>query len=124
MTTPLKSPITTHILNTATGKPACDVGVKLFVQKNNEANNELTWQLIAEGSTDNDGRINNLLEPSTVLSRKPYKIQFSTAEYFEDGEIPFFFPFIDIIFLCDEGRDHYHVPLLISPYGYSTYRGS
>ena len=123
MATQQKSPITTHILNTATGKPAGAVAVKLFCQKNN-LTNEKTWQLIAEGITDDDGRINNLLAPHSELGSMPYKIQFDIAEYFTAQGVAYFFPVVDIVFLCEKERDHYHVPLLISPYGYSTYRGS
>lgn len=115
-----KSPITTHILDTTMGLPAANIAVELYYRLNT---NQI-WQLLGEGQTDDDGRIDDLFFPKNPLSKGFYKIQFSTAEYFEKDNRDFFYPFVEITFFCKGDRDHYHVPLLISPYSYSTYRGS
>jgi 5-hydroxyisourate hydrolase len=103
--------ISTHILDTSRGRPAADVPVTLEIERGG-------WDVVAMGRTDNDGRlrlVNDVPEPGT------YRITFATGEYF-GGEI--FFPEVFIVFTIQDASQHYHVPLLLSPYGYSTYRGS
>lgn len=111
------SQITTHILDTGKGKPATTVLVFLFKQ------NSENWILISKGFTDNDGRILDLLENNIVLEHGTYKMKFNTSEYFNRQQIKTFYPFVEIIFTID-CNEHYHVPLLLNPFGYSTYRGS
>lgn len=106
------SGITTHILDTANGRPAAGVPVTL------EREREGGWQVVGHGTTDADGRVRTLL--TTPPEAGTYRISFDTASYFPTG----FFPSVLITFNVAAGQEHYHVPLLLSPYGYSTYRGS
>ena len=109
------STITTHILDTSTGRPAEGVIVTLYTA---DAGNEP--KPIAQGHTNKDGRI---MEWPATGAPGVYKIRFETKAYFDRHTIPTFYPFVEIDFeMKDEG--HYHIPLLISPFGYSTYRGS
>ena len=98
--------ITTHVLDTAKGKPAA--GVRITLRRGDDE--------LFTGETDVDGRAKLLekAEPGT------YHLVFDTGAYNPDG----FFPIVTIVFQIDEARQHYHVPLLLSPFGYSTYRGS
>ena len=103
--------ITTHVLDTAKGKPAAGVAVTLEVQRNG-------WQQVGRGVTDADGRLRTLTEGIRIESGT-YRITFATGAY-NNG----FFPEVAIVFQVSDPAQHYHVPLLLSPYGYSTYRGS
>ena len=111
------SQLTTHILDTTKGKPAQGVTIVLF-QQHNEG-----WKQLTLGSTNGDGRIPNLLQKNIILEPGVYKIRFETKEYFDKQGVQTFYPFIEIIFTIT-GSEHYHVPLLLNPFGYSTYRGS
>ena len=111
------SQITTHILDTSIGKPASGVRVKLYDCANSFE------QLIGEGVTNEDGRVADLLD-SRILREGQYKIHFDTASYFKAQKIDSFYPFVDIVFTISGDGQHYHVPLLLNPFGYSTYRGS
>lgn len=113
------SAITTHILDTATGKPAAGIPVVLE-QRSHTAG----WQRVADGITDADGRLNDLLPPDNVLSEGHYRLGFELGPYFLHQGIECFFPQVNISFVVRDGAEHYHVPLLMSPFGYSTYRGS
>lgn len=106
--------ITTHILDTSRGKPAVNVGVKL------EARRDSAWHEVGRGETDSDGRCKTLA-PGDVPPGI-YRLCFDTGSYFRERHTETFFPEIVVIFTVTEGK--YHVPLLVSPYGYSTYRGS
>ena len=103
------SHITTHVLDSAVGRPAAGVPVALF--QNGE--------LLADGRTDADGRVSSL--GPDLLENGGYTLLFDTAAYF--GDTPSFYPRVIIDFVVS-GPEHYHVPLLLSPFGYSTYRGS
>lgn len=109
--------ITTHVLDVTKGKPAADLTVFLYQQQNSE------WEAIGGGATDESGRLRDMIGDDVVLSAGVYKLKFATEEYFEQWETETFYPFVEIVFYIDKG-EHYHVPLLLSPYGYSTYRGS
>ncbi len=111
------SQITTHVLDISVGKPASGIDVILYNFNN------ATWIEIAAGITDNGGRITNLLAEDKKLERGIYKINFHTGKYFEERNLKKFYPFVDIIFEIDSD-EHYHIPLLLSPFGYTTYRGS
>ncbi len=113
------SPITTHVLDTSQGCPGANMLVRLEQQKTDGS-----WQEIASGTTDKEGRIMNLLPQEEVLDAGVYQMIFVTAPYFEKQGISFFFPEIEIRFLLSYPEQHYHIPLLLSPFGYSTYRGS
>ena len=111
------SQLTTHILDTTRGKPAQGVRISLHQQ------HEEDWKEIGLGTTNNDGRVMDLLKKDTLLSLGIYKMRFETGEYFDKQGIQSFYPFVEIIFNIT-AQEHYHIPLLISPHGYSTYRGS
>ena len=111
------SQLTTHILDTTKGRPAQGVGVALYKQHNQE------WHEIAIGITNKDGRIPDLLDKDVALEPGVYKIRFETQEYFDKLGIQTFYPFAEISFHITT-TDHYHIPLILNPFGYSTYRGS
>lgn len=119
------SHITTHVLDAVQGVPAPGVAVQLFAQDG--PNNDSSpagggWRLIAEAVTDADGRAKQL--GPERLTAGAYRLRFDTGAYFAATDTPTFFPEALLTFLVDEERPHYHVPLLLSPFAYSTYRGS
>jgi 5-hydroxyisourate hydrolase len=81
------------------------------------------WQRIGEGTTDTDGRVASL-GGAVELAHKTVRLHFETGAYFSREHCPVFYPFVDVTFVTDEAQARYHVPLLLSPFGYSTYRGS
>ena len=109
--------ITTHILDTASGLPAAGVDLSLSVLKDN------SWQVLASAVTNSDGRAPELCSEDN-LPAGTYKMHFDTEAYFLAKQSPVFYPWVDIVFKLEAGGQHYHVPLLLSPFGYSTYRGS
>lgn len=111
------SQITTHILDTSLGKPAANVTVVLYAGTNGE------WNERARGKTNNDGRVGGLLPKAVALEAGVYKLRFETRDYFDAQGIATFYPFVEIAFHV-HASEHYHVPLLLNPFGYSTYRGS
>jgi 5-hydroxyisourate hydrolase len=113
------SPITTHILDTSRGLPAASVRVILDRQTGLES-----WTEVASGATNADGRIADLLPDAANFTQGIYRLRFATAAYFHSLGAPCFFPEVQILFQVDDPRGHVHVPLLLSPYGYTTYRGS
>ncbi|MCK6593342.1 MAG: hydroxyisourate hydrolase [Polyangiaceae bacterium] len=113
------SPITTHVLDTARGRPAADLAIHL-----ERRSPDGTWTELGRGVTDSDGRLRTLLDPAEVLLAGFYKITFDTGGYFAALGIEGFYPEASVVFEVREPGQHYHVPLLLSPYGYSTYRGS
>ncbi len=111
------SQVTTHVLDTSAGKPGKNISVRLMQNANNE------WRSIAQGITNADGRVPDLLPAGKNLSAGNYKIVFDTGDYFAAQNTKTFYPAVEIQFTIFDDS-HYHVPLLISPFGYSTYRGS
>ena len=111
------SQITTHILDTTKGKPASGVKIILYQQDTDN------WNKIAVGITNMDGRIVDLLRKNTNLPTGIYKLKFETKAYFDSNSIDTFYPFVEVVFEI-ASAEHYHIPLLLNPYGYSTYRGS
>ena len=111
------SQLTTHILDTTLGKPASGVAITLYHQAIEQ------WNQIAKGVTNNDGRIADLLQKHVVLQQGVYKLRFETKAYFDKLNTRTFYPFVEITFEITSS-DHYHVPLLLNPFGFSTYRGS
>lgn len=111
------SQLTTHILDTSIGKPAQGVSVTL------EYLNSGTWKKIAEGITNADGRITDLPVSSNPMPTGFYRLIFDSAAYFKRQDKKTFYPRVSIEFEISD-TSHYHVPLLLNPYGYSTYRGS
>jgi len=115
----MKSPITTHVLDTSRGLPAVNLAVRLEMQSEKG-----DWQLLAENRTNQDGRCSDLLPASAPLATGLYRLTFATGNYFQALALPSFYPYVTIVFEIVASAQHYHVPLLLSPFGYSTYRGS
>ncbi|HWL87038.1 MAG TPA: hydroxyisourate hydrolase [Polyangiaceae bacterium] len=109
--------ITTHVLDTARGCPAAGVPVLL---EHREAQGG--WTECGRGTTDADGRLRDLLGGPLVAGE--FRLTFDTASYFQACAVAGFFPEVRIAFIVRDANAHHHVPLLLSPYGYSTYRGS
>lgn len=110
------SHVTTHVLDTGSGKPAADVPVTLHRLDGDR------WVQIAGGATDADGRIKEL--GPDRLPTGTYRLAFDTGKYFAASNTAAFFPEVTLTFGVVESEAHYHVPLLLSPFAYSTYRGS
>ena len=112
-----ESQLTSHVLDTSTGKPGYGITIQLqtYIGGN--------WLCIAQGVTNRDGRVAGLLAPERILPASNYKLVFDTGSYFKKNEIQTFYPLVEILFSIFDDQ-HYHVPLLINPFGYSTYRGS
>jgi 5-hydroxyisourate hydrolase len=112
------SQITTHILDIARGAPARQVEISLSHRENGR------WTVIGQGNTNDDGRIADLLASDITLPAGTYQMHFDTAGYFSAVGDPVFYPWVDVVFNITDDGHHYHIPLLLSPYGHSTYRGS
>ena len=108
------SSITTHILDTSRGRPAAGVAVTVSVRKGD------TWVVVGSGATDDNGRVTDLLgkEP---LEAATYRLAFATAAYLGPNA---FYPEVVVVFEATPDEAHYHVPLLLGPFGYTTYRGT
>ncbi|GLB35895.1 putative transthyretin family. 5-hydroxyisourate hydrolase subfamily protein [Lyophyllum shimeji] len=130
-----KSPITCHVLDSSTGKPAPRVLVRLQqLERSDDDNAPDIFQPLAKGYTDLDGRCLDLLPPAgseeekkektALQAGQTYKLVFKTKEYFEATDRTSFYPWVEITFTIANPDEHYHVPLLISPYSFTTYRGS
>lgn len=110
--------ITTHVLDTALGRPAAGVPIRLEIAEGDG------WRSLGAGSTDGDGRLRTLLAADAALATGTYRLRFDTASYFAAIGVAAFYPVVEVVFFVREGGGHFHVPLLLSPFGYSTYRGS
>ena len=113
------SAITTHVLDTSRGCPAAGVRVALEQIDANER-----WQVVGHGVTDGNGRLRTLLSESIQPMPGVYRLSFDTRAYFDALGIRSLFPHVVVTFEVSEDGGHYHVPLLVSPFGYTTYRGS
>jgi 5-hydroxyisourate hydrolase len=110
------STVTTHVLDTARGEPAAGVAVRL------ERVSNVGPEEIGRASTDADGRVKDIGPPQ--LPAGVYRLVFAVAEYLARQDQPAFFPEVAVTFAVTGEAPHYHVPLLLSPFGYTTYRGS
>lgn len=110
--------ITTHVLDTAAGRPGRGIAIEL-----ERAGEGGAWQPVGAGATDDDGRLRTLT-PAGPVAPGTYRIRFQTGAYFATQGTAGFFPVVEIQFTVADGAQHYHVPLLLSPFGFSTYRGS
>jgi 5-hydroxyisourate hydrolase len=108
------STLSTHVLDTALGRPA--QGIRVTLERGDD--------VVGSGVTDADGRVRELHKKDAPLSQGSYRLTFYVAEYFSKAGRETFFPEVVVDFRIGEGTEHYHVPLLLSPFGYSTYRGS
>ena len=117
------SSISSHVLDTALGCPARNLRVRL--QRLEPLEGKPHWATLAEALTDEDGRVRAFL-PDGSFPPGTYRVCFDTKAYLEASDRPVFYPQVDVVFAVDgrDGEEHYHVPLLLSPFGYSTYRGS
>lgn len=113
------SAITTHVLDTARGRPAAGIHVVL-----EHAREGGEWEEVGRGSTDGDGRLRTLVPEVRPLAAGVYRLVFDTRAYFDAQGAPSFYPSVTVTFDVPADDGHYHVPLLLSPYGYTTYRGS
>jgi 5-hydroxyisourate hydrolase len=109
--------ITTHVLDTAQGRPAAGIRVVL------EAEDGDGWAPVGGGVTDADGRVPGLVAEG-ALRAGVHRLTFATGAWFDAEGIEGFYPVVTVVCLIEDPQAHYHVPLLLSPYGYSTYRGS
>ncbi|HEY4354499.1 MAG TPA: hydroxyisourate hydrolase [Acidobacteriaceae bacterium] len=109
--------LSTHILDTALGRPATGVSLTLS-QLDGEQ-----WHEIGTGTTDSDGRCRTLLGDRS-LEASTYKIRFATSEYFSAQHLTGLYPYVEIVFSIADPAQHYHIPLLLTANGYTTYRGS
>jgi 5-hydroxyisourate hydrolase len=112
------SAITTHVLDTARGRPAAGLRVSL-----EQTDAPGRWKEIAHGATDADGRLRTLMPEGTSPVPGTYRLVFDTGAYFASQGVTAFYPHVIVTFAVGD-EPHYHVPLLLSPFGYSTYRGT
>ena len=110
--------ITTHVLDTARGGPARGIPVLLEMQRADG-----TWKAVGRGVTNEDGRVNALLPGKGQLAAGTYRLTFDTGNYIRGRTTAAFYPHVVVVFRARAG-ERYHIPLLLSPYGYCTYRGS
>ena len=113
------SGISTHILDLVQGKPAANVPVRLERQSTSG-----DWRLLTSARTDQDGRCAELLTETEDLSAGVYRLIFDTEKYFEVQKLGTLYPVVEVAFRIREGESHFHIPLLLSPNGYTTYRGT
>jgi len=114
----MSSPLTTHVLDAVTGLPAEDLQVSLEQKTGDQ------WVPLASGRTNEDGRITNLLTPG-ALTPGDWRLTFDTGQYFSrENGTQGFYPQVQIVFTITDTTRHHHVPLLLAPHGYTTYRGS
>ncbi|MFT6206186.1 MAG: 5-hydroxyisourate hydrolase [Colwellia sp.] len=121
------SQITSHILDTSRGKPAAGITISLFELKGSndgDSNIQAQWSLLAQGQTNSDGRVSALLEKERILPAGSYRVHFAVSDYFNALNEQAFYPYVDIVFDISGDGEHYHIPLLLTAFGYSTYRGS
>jgi 5-hydroxyisourate hydrolase len=110
--------ISTHILDTALGRPAAGVPVKLARMTNGQ------WSSLNEAITDRDGRCKDLLPATAALQPGIYRVHFETRVYYNQHQLNGLYPYVEIVFTVAQGEQHYHIPLLLTANGYTTYRGS
>ncbi|XP_023709141.1 uncharacterized protein LOC111865393 isoform X2 [Cryptotermes secundus] len=116
-TSQVGGPLSTHVLDTARGNPVGGLQVSLYKLIDGR------WTHISEGLTNPDGRYSNFIQKADFTAGR-YKLHFDVDRYFELRKLESLYPFIEIVFDVKSPQDHYHVPLLLSPFGYTTYRGS
>lgn len=112
------NPLSVHVLNLQDGLPSPDVKVTLEKQNGGQ------WVMLNEGTTNEVGRISALYPANKTLETGTYRVTFKTGDWFKAHSTATFFPEVPVIFTVDGSVKHYHIPLLLSPYGYSTYRGN
>jgi len=121
---PRRMGLSTHVLDTSRGIPAAEIQVVLYqiLFINPSGNN--AEKFLCDDVTNQDGRVPELLPQDLLEAGATYRLHFKTAPYWEKDGLPKFFPFADVVFTVEDTSRHYHVPLLMSSFGYSTYLGS
>ncbi|NIG13572.1 hydroxyisourate hydrolase [Pantoea sp. Cy-640] len=114
----MKNPLSVHVLNLQTGVPTAGIEVELDKKQGEE------WVKLAQGTTNEQGRITALYPAGQKAQTGIYRVIFKTGDYYKKNSQPTFFPEIPVMFNLDNADQHYHIPLLLSQYGYSTYRGN
>jgi 5-hydroxyisourate hydrolase len=112
------NPLSVHVLNLQDGLPS--PGVSVILEKQNGDD----WSKLNTGTTNEQGRITALYPEGKTLETGTYRVTFKTGDWFKEHQSATFFPEIPVIFAADGSVPHYHIPLLLSPYGFSTYRGN
>jgi len=108
--------VSTHVLDTARGRPAAGLTVTLSRRKPGSE-----WSVVGRAVTDREGRVKEL--SSTALEAGEYRLEFATGAYFKASGTEGFYPEVSVVFATAKGDTHVHMPLLLSPFGYSTYKG-
>ena len=112
--------ITSHVLDVSRGTPAAGIVVRLE-HRSGEADD---WRLVGQSATNADGRVTDLSPASAPVEAGQYRLTFETRPYFAGQKVSTLYPAVVIVIDAAAGEAHYHVPLLLSPFGYTTYRGS
>ncbi len=110
--------LSTHILNTASGRPAEGVAISLHRLGDGR------WEHLNDGATDADGRCKTILPAAIAFEAGIYRLRFETEPYYLAQGTPGLYPYVDIVFTIEDATQHYHIPLLLTPNSYTTYRGS
>ncbi|KAK5984855.1 Hydroxyisourate hydrolase [Trichostrongylus colubriformis] len=109
--------ISSHVLDTVSGEPAQRVAISAFIKEGDE------WKRIGETYTGQNGRV-PWVSPNVTLVKGIYKLSFDVEDYYRRKQMESFFPYVEVVFKVADDSRHYHIPLTLSPYAYSTYRGS
>lgn len=112
------NPLSVHVLNLENGLPSAGINVTLEQQVGDQ------WKMLSKGVTNQQGRIAELFPADRSMSAGEYRVVFKTGDYYKQANRETFFPEVPVIFQVKQADQHYHIPLLLSPYGFSTYRGS
>jgi 5-hydroxyisourate hydrolase len=113
-----RGPLAIHALNTTTGKPAIGLDVTLERKLGND------WEVLGRGRTDDQGLREDLYPRAKPFQAGIYRLIYDTGAYFKGQGVKTFFPWVEVAFEIEKIDEHYHIPILLNPYGYSTYRGS
>jgi len=111
--------VSTHVLDTSQGRPAKDIPVRI-----EQRDADGSWRLLASACTDQNGRCSQLMPENVAHTPGIYRLVFDTESYFGAGKLEGLYPSVEITFHAREGEQHFHLPVLLSPHGYTTYRGS
>ena len=115
--------LSTHVLDTSIGRPA--TGIHVTIERLTTAGTSgAESAIVGAGTTEANGRIADLIKPDETFNAGAYRLRFDVAEYFVRTGRAVFYPEIVVMFVVESDDEHYHIPLLLNPFGYSTYRGS
>jgi 5-hydroxyisourate hydrolase len=114
--------ISTHVLDTSVGRPAAGIRVQLEGRVGPVGKDD--WRVVGSGEANSDGRVPNLVPEGASIAPGEFRLTFDTRQYFAASSTATLYPAVTIVFEVAAGQTHYHVPLLLNPFGYTTYRGS